>query len=165
MIGHKSGGRFRPTGKGGGSRKGKPQSNYPLIIKVVASALQDRAAGSWEARILTRSGLSEKEFKKQMALALPGVWEWIEEHMPGRESDRVKLLMNRPYKGDAYSGTSDRRKPHDPKTRASVPRENWRRRVPVDSPLMRIYDDIRASRITTVANWHQYLPLHQQPLF
>jgi hypothetical protein len=129
--------RFKPTGRGGGSKKGKPQSQWALIFKVVASAIEDRAKGSHEARLLDRnSGLSLEEFRKQMDDILPGCWDVARDLMPGRDTDLAKLLKNRPYKGDIYSGKSDRGDAHDPATRAAVPNESWRRKIPATHPLI-----------------------------
>jgi len=148
--------RFKPTGKGGGSKKGKPQSAWPVIFKVASSAVIDRAKGSHEARLEDRStGLTESEFRQQMEIALPGCWDEAAKHMPGRSTSLSLLLMNRAYKGDIYSGSSDRRAPHDPRTRAAVPSESWRRRLPASHPLLKVYDDIRLGR--TIANWKDYL--------
>lgn len=159
MIGHTNPSRrFRPTGRGGGARKGKPQSRWPLVFKVVAAALLDRAAGSEEVRVVDRQAfLPLEEFGRQLELALPGWRAVAERYLPGRKTDLLELLYNRDYKGVRYSGTSDRGVGHDPLTRAAASGEHWRRHVPVGSPLHDVYEKLRANRVTTVPRWQQYL--------
>jgi hypothetical protein len=149
--------RFKNNTGGGGSKKGKPQSLWPLIYIVVASALEDQWKGSWEGRVVDRNSMPFKEWEHRMAQALPGCWEIAPTVMPGRKTDLAKLLKNRPYKRDIYSGTSDRGKNHDPRTRAAVPKESWRRRITPSDPLMKIYEDLRTGRIIVVENWQEYL--------
>lgn len=143
---------FNPTGKGGGSKKGKPQGQWPWSVKVVAHAIIIRDKGSKDAALNDRKWMSEVKFGRQMDVLLPGWRELMREILGERKTSLERLLMNRVYKM-LYSGTSDRGKKHDPLTRASFSKEHWEHQIPVGSDLHQIHDDIVDGRITTVKNW------------
>jgi len=152
---------FEPTGKGGGSKPGKPQWTWPEVMKVVAAAVAVRAAGSEKELIDNKKfPLKLREFDAQMSLLLPG-WKRVCDRAGGkRKTNWASLLKNRPYK-IWYAGTSDRGTDHDPKTRAAPSKEHWRRRVPCDSPLVTVYNNVVSNRVSTVDGWHEYL----EPIF
>lgn len=166
-IVHSGGSRpFQPSGKGGGSKKGKPQAGrWPWVIKIVADALFIRAKGTAEAWTVDRaSHLSHAEFGQQMEAFLPGWQEHIEATMPGRATDRVLLLYNRVYKMH-YSGTSDRQAPHNPRTRATQSREHWLRHIPTNHPLRLIHEQVARGQVSHIPNWQEYLGQDQERLF
>jgi len=37
------------------------------------------------------------------------------------------------------------------------PQWTWRRRVPCDSPLVTVYNNVVSNRVSTVDGWHEYL--------
>jgi hypothetical protein len=146
--------RFKPTGKGGGSRKGKPQGIWPWLVKVVADAVVIRSKGGTFMVIIDRRlGITPEKFAEQMDIVLPG---WREVILGERKTPLEVLLMNRVYKM-YYSGTSDRGRGHDPRTRAVMSGEHWMNQVPAGHPYYQIHDDIVCNRITTVENWRKYL--------
>jgi hypothetical protein len=72
-----------------------------------------------------------------------------------RTTPLEKLLLNRVYKM-YYSGTSDRGKGHDPRTRSAVSREHWRSHTE-GLALEKLHDKILRGRITEIENWERYL--------
>lgn len=148
---------FKPTGKGGGSKKGKPQGYWPMVIKVVADAILLRPKGTMDAWVIDRKlPMPFEEFERQLELILPGVWEFIERTMGYLKTTKARLLYNRVYKM-YYSGTSDRGLNHDPRTRACESGEHWHKFVPEGDPLRNLHDNILRSMIVRVANWSDYL--------
>src|ERR1700733_2759565 len=148
---------FKPTGKGGGSRKGKPQGSWPRLFKVVAHALMTRPKGSDDLAIEDRHNeISLEQFAEQMEAMLPGWQEEVKDVATRRRKTPLPaLLWNRAYKM-LYSGTSDRGKNHDPRTRAMVSKEHWKAYIPVGHPYRKIHDDIMTHKITTVKDWKKF---------
>jgi hypothetical protein len=147
---------FKPTGKGGGSRRGKAQrGSWPLLFKVLADALVMRAKGteeSWTAD--RRMLLTPMQLGDQLDVLTPGWRPFIERKMPGRMTDRLELLANRVYKM-YYDGTSSRGAGHDPLTRATQSREHWRHVVPQGSPLYLLHDRVRHGEVTVINDWER----------
>lgn len=148
--------RFKPTGKGGGSRRGKAQRGaWPLLFKVLADALVMRAKGTEESWVADRRMLlSPAQLGEQLDILTPGWRPFIEAKMPGRMTDRLELLANRVYKM-YYEGTSSRGAGHDPMTRPTQSREHWRHYVPQDSPLYQLHDLVRHGEVTVIDGWEQ----------
>lgn len=89
---------FRSTGKGGGSKKGKPQGKWPWPIKVAADAVFCCVKGGIEAWLKDRRKIiSTEEFMRRMDVALPG-WKAVAKQALGpRATCYGKLLENRVY--------------------------------------------------------------------
>lgn len=155
---------FRPMSPGhhaGGSKKGKPQGPpYPWLFKVVADAIRLRTRGSIDAALADRSTKMSNNVKRQHLDALMPGWEqWLLENRGARKTDYCELLFNRPYKGTEYSGSSDRGKCHDPRTRAASSSEDWRKHVPVGHPLWKLHSDIMHGVVASIPNWRELLTL------
>lgn len=158
-LGHMDAARpFRPTMKGGGSKKGKGWDKWPWVIVVVAEAITTQAKGSIEAwRKDRRRPFSLPVFEARVERMLPGVWKVARDRMKKKRVTPLPVLLwNRVYKMH-YNGTSARGKNHDPKTRDGESSEYWTNKVPVDSPLRAIYEQVLRGQITHVENWEQYL--------
>jgi hypothetical protein len=148
---------FKPTGTGGGSKPGKPQSLWPLVLLVGADAIILQAKGTQESWVKDRKRrIHQITFQARMDALFPGWESFVIETMPARTSKRIDLLANRVYKM-YYSGTSDRGDNHDPLTRACESGEHWRKRVPLGSPLHIMHEGIARGLIMMVSNWRDYL--------
>lgn len=148
---------FRPTGKGGGSKPGKPQWYWPIGLIVVADAIVLRARGTTDGWGVNRNApMPRKQFKLLLGELLPGVWHWVLITAPKRKTKPEDLLYNRVYKG-YYSGTSDRGKHHDPWTRACESREHWKKKVPEGHHLRKLHDQILRGLISKLPNWTKVL--------
>lgn len=150
---------FKPTNKGGGSKKGKPQKRWPPFIKMVAEAVVIRAKGSEEAFCADRNApFSRVMFEALMEKMLPGLWAACPVIQGPRKTPYRELLYNRPYKM-YYSGGSDRPgQKHDPMTRACVSREHWRKFIPQGSAAYQIHEGIIRGTVTSIPDWKKYLP-------
>jgi len=149
-IGRFEGRGFKPTGKGGGSKKGKPQGRWPMVCLVMADAVIERAKGSSESWNTDRSyRMTKSQFEAAILQIVPDFGNFITSMMPNRVTPWPELLLNRVYKM-YYSGTSARGKNHDPKTRAVQSKEHWRNRVPVGDPLHKLRNDIISGRIQSI---------------
>lgn len=170
--------RFKPTGRGGGSKKGKAQWYWPLVILFVADALALRAKGTRDAWFIDRkSPHSLLAFGELVEAYLPEVWTFVLECTPKHEvhknflrqlekgsidereahrRSRIRLLQNRTYKMH-YNGTSARGRNHDPETRASQSREQLTCRVVQGHPLWKLHDKIYRGLIVSCPDWKDYL--------
>lgn len=147
---------FRPTGKGGGSKKGKPQGRWPWVMKIALHAIIIRAKGTSDAwKIDRRYRLTLAEMKVRLDAVLPGWEEYAREHLGYRKTSYIELLANRVYKM-YYSGTSDRGRGHDPQTRACESREHWSKHHAATSPLGRLHERIERGEVC-VPDWRSYL--------
>lgn len=151
---------FKPTGKGGGSKKGKVQNYWPLFVLVAADALCVRIAGSMEALLRDRDwvgfGLDNRgDFLcREMVRLFPGIWIWLGQVRQPTITSSWRLLHNRVYK-QYYSGSSDRGSGHDPRTRAAMSREHWLRKAPEGSSLVKLHEDIVSGAVTCVDDWFE----------
>ena len=149
--------RFKPTGKGGGSKPGKPHFKWPEIIKVIADAVVVRAKGTADAWTVDRNApMSMREFRRVIESLLPGVWDWVESQTPNHKTDCARLLYSRVYK-QFYNGTSARGKRHDPNTRASQSVEYWKNRVPEGSILRDMHQRVVRGLLNKISDWKLYL--------
>lgn len=147
---------FKPTGKGGGSKKGKPQTEWPWVLKIIAHAILVRAKGSSDAwKVDRKQRLSRKEFGRRMDAMCPGWREWARENKPGVVTPLEELLSNRVYKM-YYSGTSDRGSDHDPATRACESKEHWTKHFAATSMLGQLHERVERGEVC-VENWKDYL--------
>lgn len=65
--------KFRPSGNSGGSRPGKPQGRWPLVLLVVADAVCTRAKGTQESWLVDRNSVSSEVFGGDHGQPLPGL--------------------------------------------------------------------------------------------
>lgn len=162
-IGHQDGGRpFKPSGKGGGSKKGKPQAEWPWLLKIVAHAIVIQAKGTSDSWKTDRSmRISARDFSLRMEQLTPGWRSYMERRNGLRKTEWATLLLNRVYKM-YYFGTSSDRGKHDPMTRATESDEHWTKHYASDSEYGRLHEDIVRGRITTVrlmtvAPWESFI--------
>jgi hypothetical protein len=158
MIGHLNSDNrlFKPTGRGGGSKIGKPQSKWPLVLVVGADAIVLRAKGStdtWESDRKMR--ISSCVLQTQMDILFPGWESFVKETMPSRVTSRISLLRNRVYK-QYYNGSSAGNN-GDPYTRARKSKEHWKYQVVDGHPLLKLHDLIWRGQIVSVKDWRDYL--------
>jgi hypothetical protein len=149
---------FRPTGKGGGSEKGKPQGAWPMFAKMMGEAVILRVKGTRDAMVKDRSmRVSAQRFHEMMEELCEGFWEEMADILGERASTYERLLLNRVYKAAAYNGSSARGPDHDPLTRASQSSEHWLNKVPVGHELRDIHDQVSRSLVTRIPDWRRYL--------
>lgn len=148
--------KFRPSGNSGGSRPGKPQGRWPVVLLVVADAVCTRAKGTQESWLVDRNSVSSEVFGGIMDSHCPGWRDWFLDNFGPRDTPLPRLLLNRVYKM-YYSGTSDRGPGHDPLTRATYSSEHWTRRVPADSPLTELYQSVLRGVRPVIHDWKDYL--------
>lgn len=116
---------FTPQPGGGGSKKGKPQQLWPKWTKVAADAIWIRKKVTIDAILLDRKNFpTDEHLRAAMESLFPGFWEWCEKVRAPTKSTKWHLLNNRPYKM-YYSGTSDKGRVHDPRSRATMSKEHW----------------------------------------
>ena len=148
--------KFKPTGSGGGSSKGKPQGSYPLIVLVVADAIFIQSKGTIDAMIHDRNmQISAVELKSRLAKILPGVWAWLDRHNPTTVTPKPELVKNRVYKM-YYSGTTDRGYGHDPHTRAAMSKEHWRCRTG-GTRFESIHEGLIRGEIRKITGWRKWV--------
>lgn len=154
---------FKPTEKGGGSKKGKKQGKWPWILKIVAHAVIINWKGTMEAYLSNRKGFPRKILKERMDSLCPGWLEWYRSEF-GERIAKTKnscaytdLLDNRVYKM-YYDGTSSRGVGHDPNTRAAFSVEHYTKHIPQTHRLAVLHDDIRRGSVVRIDNWMDYLP-------
>jgi hypothetical protein len=154
MIGHMEKVRaFKPTNGPGGSKKGKSNARWPLFLKVVADAVVIAHKGSIDAALADRNYISPAALKARLEQLLPGLEQYIAER-PSK--DPYAQLKNRVYKM-YYSGTSDRGRDHDPRTRAAMSREHWRNQVPAADELALLHDKVMRGSVATIKDWRSRL--------
>jgi hypothetical protein len=160
---------FLPSGRGGGSKQGKPQGYWPWVLKVIADAVCVRAAGGREAwqrmRMPPFPGTTWKEkeaaFGQAMDVMCPGWQEWHRQKFGDRATPLPELLYNRAYKASNYNGSSARGKDHDPRTRATMSSEHWHHHfpnTPGQHPFADLFEGIVHRRIVSV-RWEKFLDL------
>lgn len=153
---------FKPTEKGGGSKKGKAHSRWPWVLKIVAHAVIINWKGTMEAHLANRKGYPKHLLKERMDTLCPGWSEWYRdtfgERVPKTKNScaYTDLLDNRVYKM-YYSGSSDRGKDHDPNTRAAPSKEHYLRRIPTGDPLLTLHEDVRRGKILSIPDWKSYI--------
>jgi hypothetical protein len=158
---------FKPSSRGGGSKKGKPQAYWPWVLKVIADAVCVRAAGSREAWQRDRrppfpgATWAEREaaFGRAMDAMCPGWQDWFRARYGDRATPLPELLYNRAYKASNYNGTSARGADHDPATRVGMSSEHWSRHfpsVPGAHPFADLFDAIVHRRVVSV-RWERFL--------
>lgn len=149
---------FRPNSGRGGSRKGKPQNKWPLWALVAAEAFCRRTAGGMENlqhnRAWAMMGIEPAWLRAKMENMFPGFWRWASEVMGPTATPKEELLKNRVYKM-YYSGTSDRGRSHDPRTRAAISGEHWPRKIPEGSPLLKLHEQIDRGQVHVIEDWRE----------
>lgn len=159
---------FRPTGKGGGSKIGKPQGSWPWLIKILAEAVCVRAAGSFEAlekgvmNLAVGGETEDVALERLMNSLAPGWLEWAEQNMVKVKTRRATLLRNRVYKACGYCGSSALGAGATP-VRAKSP-EHWSYRFPETHKYYEIYQNVVRGRVVSLANWQELLPLEASML-
>lgn len=154
--------KFKPTNKGGGSKKGKKQIPWPWIFKIAADAIEVRFKGSEEAARYDRRMIPTAEFKTAMDQLIPG-WlvyrnqQFIQKYDELPDTDQCILLKNRTYKALEYNGTSAGN--HGPiMTRADASKERWTKKFGPESAAAKLHREIVQGLITTL-NWKVYLDI------
>ena len=162
---------FKPNPKiKGGSKPGKPQLRWPWVMLITAQALCERHAGSLGAIIdgTAKPTMSLEDFEFEFERYLPGaigyrvcqMEEYGEEtgryYKSTRRGDVVKLLLNRAYKANGYSGHSDRGPHHNPETRRRTSKEHWSNHFQSTHPLV-INFHVRILKGGKPPDWHNYL--------
>ena len=139
MIGHKGfESKFKPSGRGGGSKKGKPQSYWPYVLQMISRAVYVSFHGSPEAFQADRR--EPPAYRASMVKLVPDIVDWCKENMPNRSTPSLSLLSNRTRKQIGYAGRSARGNNHDPRTRATLSTEDLSYKVPTNHRLWRLYD-------------------------
>jgi hypothetical protein len=144
MIGHGKPERpFHPTGKGGGSKKDKPQREWPLIAVVVADAVHIRFKGTIDKAIACKKAMPGVAWAKALNTLMPG-WEAMALETQGlRATPYSRLLFNRVYKMYWENG------------KAVASREQWFNKVPHNHPYKEIHDKILNGEISVLENWKE----------
>lgn len=157
---------FRPTGKGGGSKKGKPQGQWPWILKILADALYVRSAGSCEAvelgvMNLALEGETEDDaLERLMNTLAPGWLPWADENMVPTKTRRATLLKNRVYKSRGYKGSSDQGKGCTPVRGKS--REHWSFKFAETHQYHEVFWNVVRGKIVSLSDWQELIPLETQ---
>lgn len=143
MLIHTPNDPYRPSGKGGGSKRGKVQNKWPMFIKTCIHALGARAYGSEDGYLYKRGyPLSNEKLGEQLDQLLPGVWKWLGLYMKSTKSGLVKLARNRPYY--MYHRQGQVRSP-------TV--EYWSKHYPLNHPMHGLHSAIVRNQCTKIPNW------------
>jgi hypothetical protein len=140
--------KLQPHNKGG-SKKGKPSTRWPIIIKLVGQAIFDRYCKTDEAAEEVRKYMTVKVFEKLLNGLLPG-WKEYRESQTTTSTTSIKLLRNRCYKA-WYKGTSVGNK--NPNTRAQRSDEHWKDKYCLYGPVGKLVSLIKSEEILCLPDW------------
>lgn len=139
---------FKPTGMGGGSKKGKPQNYWPLFYFVAGDAILLDYHVTIQSILASKETIPTKLFKEHIEHLLPGAIDWFETNKPNPTiSNPYRLCKNRIYVG--YRPLKNgRRIPIK-----TIGPEHWSHKVPYNHPFHELHRKIVSGEIRHIPDW------------